>query len=112
MTQDHALIAALQLDDWTLTSLDDRDRALLDFARKLNNAPAEMCSEDLDRLRASGLTDQNIFDAVMIVSYFNFMNRVADGLGVVPEAEKQESYERRLQEVLAARRPGRAAKPG
>jgi len=104
VTKDHALVAALQQDDWTLAALDDADRALLEFARKLNACPGEVAAEDLERLRAAGYSDQNAFDAVMIVAYFNFMNRVADGVGVAPETSKVESYERHLQEVLAARR--------
>ena len=58
-----------------------------------------MSAPDIDLLRNTGFTDQNIFDVVVIVAYFNFMNRIADGLGVVPEPEKQESYERHLWEV-------------
>lgn len=85
--------------------MDAKDRALLQFARRLNDTPGEMSSADIESLRAAGFADQNIFDAVVIVAYFNFMNRIADGLGVVPEAEKQESYERHMQEVVNSHRP-------
>jgi len=76
----------------------------LNFARALHGAPDEISAEDIDRLRAGGFTDENIFDAVMIVAFFNFINRVADGIGAAPEPEAQESWERHLQEVLAARK--------
>ena len=95
------MVAALQKDDWTLATLDEKDRALLQFARKLNDSPGKMSAADIDLLRHAGVTDQNIFDTVVIVAYFNFMNRIADGLGVVPDAEKQESYERHLREVIS-----------
>jgi len=42
---------------------------------------------DLDKLRATGLSDRGILDAVQVISYFNYINRVADGLGVDPEPE-------------------------
>jgi uncharacterized peroxidase-related enzyme len=95
----------LQRDDWTLAALDEKDRALLGFARKLNDTPSKMSAGDIQGLRATGFTDHNIFDLVVIVAYFNFMNRIADGMGVVPEPEKLESHERHIREVLAAHRP-------
>ena len=84
--------------------LDTKDRALLGFARKLNDAPSEISAADVQGLRSAGFPDQNIFDVVVLVAYFNFMNRIADGLGVVPESEKQESYERHLREVMDSQR--------
>ncbi len=91
----------MQQDHWALASLDDKDRVLLGFARKLNDTPGDVVAEDIDSLRGADFTDQNIFDAVAIVAYFNFMNRISDGIGVVPESWKQESYERHLKEVTA-----------
>ena len=96
-------MVALQRDDWSLASLDNQDRALLNFARKLNAKPEEVRSEDIELLRAASFTDRNIFDIVVIVAYFNFMNRIADGFGVVPESWKTESQERHTREILAAR---------
>jgi len=92
----------LQRDEGARASLDERDRALLDFARKLNDAPDAVSFEDINRLRVAGFTDQNIFDTVMVVAYFNFINRVADGLGVPLEPETQQSYERHRDDVMAA----------
>jgi alkylhydroperoxidase family enzyme len=42
---------------------------------------------DLERLRAAGLADRAILDAVQVIAYFNYINRVADALGVDPEPE-------------------------
>lgn len=89
--------------------MDERDRALLQFARKLNDTPSEISQADIDGLRSAGFTDPNIFNVVVIVAYFNFMNRIADGLGVVPEAEKLESHERHMREVMGRRRPATAS---
>ena len=44
-----------------------------------------MTPDDLERLRAGGLTDPEIHDAVQIISYFNYINRIADALGCDPE---------------------------
>ena len=91
----------MQQDDWALAKLDEKDRALLDFARKLNDEPGKMCRDDIARLRAAGFTDQNTFDAVVLVAYFNFMNRIADGFGVEPEPEKVQSNEGHLRELTS-----------
>ena len=44
-----------------------------------------MSPADLDTLRAHGLDDRTIHDATQVISYFNYINRVADALGVEPE---------------------------
>ncbi len=44
-----------------------------------------MTPEDLDTLRTLGLDDRGIHDAVQVISYFNYINRIADALGVEPE---------------------------
>lgn len=68
--------------DWTRAPLGSADRALLTFAVKLTAAPATMTEDDVSGLRAEGFDDRAVSDAVQIVSYFNYINRVADGLGV------------------------------
>ena len=78
--------------DWRTPGLDARTRALLEFAEKLTLQPSRMSPTDLDLLRAQGLSDTAIHDAVQVVSYFNYINRVADALGVdleewMPEKE-------------------------
>ena len=52
--------------------------------------PWEMTGADVEKLRAAGLSDRGILDAVQVISYFNYINRVADGLGVDPEPEMLE----------------------
>ena len=71
--------------DWRAAPLSDADRALCAFAEKLTRTPAAMTPADLDALRAHGFDDRAIHDAVQIIGYFNYINRVADGLGVEPE---------------------------
>ena len=73
------------LRDWRGAPLSPVDRALCEFAAKLTSRQHEMAPADLDGLRARGLDDRAIHDAVQIVGYFNYITRVADALGVEPE---------------------------
>ena len=65
--------------------LSPADRALCDYAVKLTLAPGETGEADLDSLRKEGLDDEALTIAVQVIGYFNYINRVADGLGVDPE---------------------------
>ncbi len=72
-------------EDYRSADLTLRELALLDFAVRLTQSPSGIRNDDLDTLRGHGLTDEQIVDAVQCISYFNFINRVLDGLGVDPE---------------------------
>jgi uncharacterized peroxidase-related enzyme len=78
-------------DDETLTMLANADGLetfeprlsnIVRHAEKLTSAPAAMTESDLGELRAVGLSDRDILDLTLIVAYFNFVNRIALGLGV------------------------------
>ena len=58
------------------------DRAILTYAEKLTLQPARMDKDDLAALRAVGLDDRGILQVNLIASFFNYVTRVADGLGV------------------------------
>jgi len=73
--------------DWQSASLSATDTALLGFAEKLTRTPAATGQADVDALRAVGLSDAAVHDLVQVVSYFNYINRVADGLGTDPETD-------------------------
>ena len=70
-------------NDWA--KLSDADRALCEYATKLSLHQDEMASIDLDKLRGYGFDDRAIHDATQVIGYFNYITRVADGLGVEPE---------------------------
>ena len=72
--------------DWREAPLNPIDRALCAYAEKLTLTPAAMSAADIDALRAVGLDDVAIHDATQVISFFNYINRVADGLGIDPEA--------------------------
>jgi uncharacterized peroxidase-related enzyme len=62
--------------------LSEADRALLEFTEKLTLEPWAATEADLEGLRRRGFDDEQIHDAVQVISYFNYVNRIADGLGV------------------------------
>jgi len=68
--------------DWRTASLTPADAALCAYAEKLTREPWTARREDLDELRRHGFADEHISDAVQVIGYFNYINRVADGLGV------------------------------
>jgi uncharacterized peroxidase-related enzyme len=71
--------------DWRAAPLSPADRALSEFAAKLTHHQHDMSPADLDALRALGLDDRAIHDAVQVIGYFNYITRLADALGVEPE---------------------------
>lgn len=81
-----ALLAALA-SDWRRAELSSVDRVLCAFAERLTRAPASHREEHVQALRAQGLDDGRILDALQVVSYFNYINRIADGLHVDLEPE-------------------------
>ena len=68
--------------DWRTAELAPGDRALCAFAEKLTRDPAAMQAVDVASLRSAGFDDVAIHEAIQVVSYFNYINRVADALGV------------------------------
>lgn len=73
--------------DYTSAELTPMDRALCDHAMKMTREPASITPEDLDHLRSTGLDDRAISDATQVIAYFNYIDRIADGLGVDLEPE-------------------------
>jgi len=72
--------------------LSDRERALCAFAAKLTKAPAEQSAADLDALRAQGLDDAAVLEAIEVVSFFNYTNRLAAAMGLQPDPQYLAQY--------------------
>jgi uncharacterized peroxidase-related enzyme len=68
--------------DFETAGLSDRRTQILRFSVKLTETPAAMTAEDVLRLREAGLGDRDILHVVEVVSYYAYVNRIADGLGV------------------------------
>ena len=62
--------------------LENRKRALVDYALKVTREPWNVHEEDLEPLRRAGLSDADILDACLVTAYYAFVNRMAQGLGV------------------------------
>jgi alkylhydroperoxidase family enzyme len=71
-------------------ALEPKFRALLDYALKLTKVPASCCRDDVEGLRTQGASDEEIHNLVQVASYFNYINRVADALGVDLEPEMEQ----------------------
>ena len=69
-------------DDWRKAELSAADRALCDYAEKLTLAPADMAAADVAALRGAGFSDAAVHDAIQVIAYFNYINRVADAVHV------------------------------
>ncbi len=69
-------------DDYTKAPLDLRDRAMLDYCVLITRDATLITPREHDKLRAVGFDDLGILQITLIASWFNYINRVADALGV------------------------------
>ena len=80
--------------DHMSTDLPIVDKALLNFALKLNNHSQKVTQDDVDDLRTYGFTDQQVLEAVMCVGLAKFANYVGFGLGTVPDFKSRIDLEK------------------
>jgi len=78
---DDALVKALQ-EDYTRAPLTDQERAMLDYVVQVTKDATRISPSDHERLRAVGFDDTAILQITLIASWFNYIKRVADALGV------------------------------
>jgi len=83
--EEETVIGALATD-WRSAEIDEELRALLAYADRLTLDPGSVRRTEVDALREAGWGDEAILHACEVVAYFNFVNRLADGLGVRLEA--------------------------
>ena len=81
MTLDEALVKALQ-EDYRIAAISDQDRAMLDYVAQLTDDATGLGPQHHERLRAVGFDDRGILQITLIASWFNYIYRVADALGV------------------------------
>ena len=72
--------------------LSETDRLLCDLAEKLTLNRDQNYSDDITKLQSTGLEDRAILDAVQVIAYFNFVNRMVLGLGVEFTEEEMKGY--------------------
>jgi uncharacterized peroxidase-related enzyme len=75
------LVAALE-KDYSTAPITDKERVMLDYVVKLTKDATKVWKDDHDRLRTAGFGDKAILQITLIASWFNYINRVADALGV------------------------------
>jgi uncharacterized peroxidase-related enzyme len=68
-------------------AFEGKERALLDYARKLTLAVGDMVRADIDTLRDAGCDDGEILEVNQVCAYFNYSNRLLNGLGVTTEGD-------------------------
>lgn len=78
---DEGLVEALQ-KDYTTAPITEPERVMLNYVVKLTRDATKVSPEDHKRLRAAGFDDKGILQITLIASWFNYINRVADSLGV------------------------------
>jgi uncharacterized peroxidase-related enzyme len=81
VTLDESLSESIKRD-WRAADLTPPERVMLAYVEKLTLRPSSVGPDDLDGLRAAGFDDTGILQIAAIASWFNYINRMADGLGV------------------------------
>jgi alkylhydroperoxidase family enzyme len=85
VTLDDELVRALE-QDYTQAPITQADRVMLDYVVQLTKDATQIGPQDHERLRSEGFEDRAILQITLIASWFNYINRVADGLGVGRES--------------------------
>ena len=75
------MVRALEAD-YTQAPIAEQERVMLDHVVKLTKDATQVSRTDIERLRTAGFDDKAILQITLITSWFNYINRVADGLGV------------------------------
>lgn len=81
MTLDETMVEALK-KDYRTAPISEQDRVMLDYVVQLTKDATQIWPEDHDKLRQAGFDDRGILQITLIAAWFNYINRVADALGV------------------------------
>ena len=81
MTLDGEMVKALE-EDYKTAPISEQDRVMLDYVVQVTKDATRISPADHERLRAVGFDDKGILQITLIASWFNYINRVADALGV------------------------------
>ena len=89
MTLDDELVEAIRRD-YRTAPIEPRDRTMLEYVEKLTRDATRVTPEDHAKLRTAGFDDRGILQITLIAAWFNYINRVADALGVGRGAARPE----------------------
>jgi len=81
VTLDDGLVESLR-NDWRTAPISDAERVMIEYVVQLTKDATRITPEHHERLRAAGFDDRGILQITLIASWFNYINRVADALGV------------------------------
>ena len=81
LTQNEELEKQLA-ENYKEAEIPEHEMLMLEFVEKLTKEPADMVQADVERLKEAGFSDRDIFYITQVVAYFNYVNRIADGLGI------------------------------
>jgi uncharacterized peroxidase-related enzyme len=81
VTLDKTLVEALE-KDYTTATITPQERVMVDYVVKLTKDATKVWKDDIEALRTVGFDDRGILQITLIASWFNYINRVADALGV------------------------------
>jgi len=81
VTLDKVLVEALE-KDYANAPISNQDRVMLDYVIKVTKDATKVWRDDMDKLRGVGFDDRGILQITLIAAWFNYINRVADSLGV------------------------------
>ncbi len=93
--------------DLESSRLDEKDKVLFRYLRKVNHEAASITRADVEAVRAAGWTDDAIYDAVTVCALFNFYNRWCDAMGArdMPAAAFEMSGKRMAEHGYLPARP-------
>ena len=80
-------LGEMMVMNYRVAELDDRTQKMLDFVWKLTELPHKISDDDRQNLRGVGFSEQDIFDICETAAFFNYTNRMAHGLDMMPNAE-------------------------
>jgi len=80
-------LGEMMVMNYRVAELDRRQRAMLDFVWKLTTTPHDIAEADRQALRDAGFSDRDIFDICDVAAFFNYTNRMAHGLDMMPNPD-------------------------
>jgi uncharacterized peroxidase-related enzyme len=84
LTEDPVL-SEMIVQDYRRSGLDEKTRAMLDYAIKITRTPVDCDEADIENLQALGFSLDNVYDIITTASIYNYNNRVAEAAGHLPD---------------------------
>ena len=84
LTED-PVFSELIVQDYRRAGLDEKTRAMLDYAIKITRTPVDCEEADIEKLQALGFSLDDVYDIITTASIYNYNNRVAEAAGHLPD---------------------------